>query len=186
MSHFFIQLNAPCGGGHFKSHQDTPKASNHIGTLLIGIPSPFSGGQLVLRHKEDIATVDWSAEDWIDCEFIPWSFHYADVEHEILTVSSGHRLTIAYDIFTTEAISYQLPTALQPIEAESTSLYARLQKTLRTPEFLSNGGRMAFTLSYKYPAERMQRVLDTYFDRILKGGLMSHLGAQSRLLLIRK
>ncbi|KIO20675.1 hypothetical protein M407DRAFT_81297, partial [Tulasnella calospora MUT 4182] len=85
------KLNSYTTGGHFKKHQDTPKAENHIGTLLFGLPTSFSGGELILS---DIASTF----------NLPWVFFYSDVEHEILPVASGHRLTLAYDIFTTDTV----------------------------------------------------------------------------------
>jgi hypothetical protein len=36
-------------GGHFASHRDTSHSDDHLGTLLVEVPSPHTGGRLVLE-----------------------------------------------------------------------------------------------------------------------------------------
>ncbi|KIO22441.1 hypothetical protein M407DRAFT_28023 [Tulasnella calospora MUT 4182] len=156
------KLNVYTTGGHFKRHLDTPKAKNHIGTLLFGIPTPFEGGELILTHgsiseadgsprEPRTATVDWSKV------------------HEILPVKSGYRLTIAYDIFATETVRYRVPADPNKIKACSNNLYEKLREALSDEEFLSKGGRLAFALNYQYPAKEMEHLMDGAIDIILKG-----------------
>ncbi|KAG8975013.1 hypothetical protein FRB90_009652, partial [Tulasnella sp. 427] len=106
------KLNSYTTGGHFKKHRDTPKATNHIGTLLFGIPTAFEGGELILTHESTqgskTVTIDWSNVDASSgARRLPWIFFYSDVQHEILPVKSGNRLTVAYDIFATETVRYR-------------------------------------------------------------------------------
>lgn len=37
-------------GGHFAAHRDTEKERGMFGTLLVQLPSVYSGGTLILRH----------------------------------------------------------------------------------------------------------------------------------------
>ena len=50
-------------GGHFKPHRDTEKASGMFGTLIVQLPSVFSGGDLVVRHAGKEVVVKMSQED---------------------------------------------------------------------------------------------------------------------------
>ncbi|KAG8918215.1 hypothetical protein FRC00_012737, partial [Tulasnella sp. 408] len=162
-------------GGHFKKHQDTPKAGNHIGTLLFGLPVQFSGGELVLSNisgaQTGNVTIDWSKPTPSDASSmsLPWVFFYSDVEHEILPVASGHRLTLAYDIFATDTVRYRAPSDPERIDSRSIELFNVLNAALKDEQFLNKGGKLAFALTYQYPAEEMERTKEVAFDAILKG-----------------
>ena len=48
------KLNVYTAGGFFKGHTDHARASNFIGTLVLVLPSPFEGGELVVDgHGSD-------------------------------------------------------------------------------------------------------------------------------------
>lgn len=80
----------------------TPLGDSHIGTLMFCLPSPFAGGELVVRHEGHTTTFDWgkSAQDTI-----AWGFLYSDCEHEVLPVISGTRITLSYDIYVADTKS---------------------------------------------------------------------------------
>jgi len=82
-------------GGHFKKHRDTEKEPGMFGTLIIQLPSKFSGGSLVIRHADETKTLDFSTKS---NEGIFASAFYADCEHELLPVQSGWRLCLAYNL----------------------------------------------------------------------------------------
>lgn len=142
------KLNVYPTGGFFKSHRDTPRAPNHIGTLLVGLPTAHTGGELVVRHSG--ASRSFSFES--PTETLPWTFLYSDCEHEILPVTSGTRLTLAYDVFST-ASSHPAPPL--PLSTSFTPLHKSLSASLQSPDFLPDGGRLAIALSHAYPVERL-------------------------------
>ncbi|KAG8919539.1 hypothetical protein FRC00_011208, partial [Tulasnella sp. 408] len=149
------KLNSYTTGGHFKKHQDTPKAENHIGTLLFGLPTSFSGGELILSDvsepetESEKVTIDWSKPTLSNASTpsLPWAFFYSDVEHEILPVTSGHRLTIAYDIFTTDTVRYRVPGDSDKIDTHSIELFNVLNGAMKDEQFLNKGGKLAFALT---------------------------------------
>lgn len=105
------KLNVYSQGDFFKSHRDTPRSDNHIGSLVVCLPSTFSGGQLVIKQQNKTVNYDWAeacgagqiceCHYWITMtEHSAWAFLYSDCEHEVLPVSSGARLTLAYDVYT--------------------------------------------------------------------------------------
>lgn len=83
-------------------YYSTPHGKNHIGSLVVCLPSEFTGGDLVIRHDKSNYVVDFSnrvfdAED--ESPQIVWAFLFNDCEHEVLPVNSGTRITLAYDVF---------------------------------------------------------------------------------------
>jgi hypothetical protein len=54
------KLNSYATGGFFGAHRDTPKSEDHIGTLVVCLPTRFTGGNLVYKHKKGKATFDWA------------------------------------------------------------------------------------------------------------------------------
>lgn len=141
-----------------------------------------------MRKDGKTLVVDWSTEGREHIHnpsaatgtTAPWLFFYSDVEHEILPITSGHRLTIAYDVYSTDAVKYTAPVEMQALDVKSTALFGSLQSALTDREFLENGGRLAFALSYEYPAAEMEEA--KVFNAILKGTSWSP--SDSRTLLL--
>jgi predicted 2-oxoglutarate/Fe(II)-dependent dioxygenase YbiX len=82
-------------GSFFISHRDTEKAAGMFATLVIVLPSLYTGGELVLRHKDRDVTLDLRCADPSDVSFAAF---YADCLHEVLPVTSGCRLTLVYNL----------------------------------------------------------------------------------------
>lgn len=95
-----------------------------------------------------------------------------------MPVTSGHRLTIAYDVYSSTAVTYTAPANMQAIDIKTSPLYRALKAMVDDHEFLPNGGRLAFGLSYQYPAMDMQTA--EVFNAILKGRVGICLGSASR------
>ncbi|KAK4033729.1 hypothetical protein C8A01DRAFT_39815 [Parachaetomium inaequale] len=98
-------------GAMFKAHTDntsTEKIPGMFGTLVICLPLPHTGGDLVVRHRGLQKTLQTSVTQ---PSVLCW---YSDVHHEVLPVTSGYRWVLTYNL----AISPDLvrPTAalLQP------------------------------------------------------------------------
>ncbi|KAG9044473.1 hypothetical protein FS837_008091 [Tulasnella sp. UAMH 9824] len=165
------KLNSYATGGHFKSHQDTPKGDGHIGTLLIGLPTSYTGGQLVLRPYGREINVDWSTNGrGALCKTaLPWVFFYSSIEREVMPVTSGHRVTIAYDIYKSEASQRFIPSQLQAnLDASSRPIFQFLQsQILGSRNFRPNGGRLAFPAQHQYPMPLIRR--SVHLMDMLKG-----------------
>jgi len=82
-------------GSFFVSHRDTEKAPGMFATLVVVLPSLYTGGELVLRHKDSDVTLDLRCSDPSDVSFAAF---YADCLHEVLPVISGCRLTLVYNL----------------------------------------------------------------------------------------
>jgi hypothetical protein len=88
-----------------------------FGTLVICLPSPHTGGDIVLRHAGQEKSYKTSeAQPSIFC----W---YSDVHHEVLPVTSGYRWVLTYNL----AIS---PDLERPSAALCKPQTAQLQQSL--------------------------------------------------------
>jgi len=79
-------------GQFFLPHQDAEKRDDMIGSLVVLLPSAFSGGSLVVRHHDERMTVRGSRSKLSLVAF------YADCEHEVRPVRSGYRVALTYHL----------------------------------------------------------------------------------------
>ncbi len=77
-------------GGHFAPHVDTPHGEGHIASGIVVLGSLFTGGDLVIEHKEQTERVAGPNS------FAVW---YTDCKHWVEKVESGHRVVLQYDVF---------------------------------------------------------------------------------------
>jgi predicted 2-oxoglutarate/Fe(II)-dependent dioxygenase YbiX len=76
----------------FVAHQDSEKDDSMVGTLVVTLPSSYTGGELMVGHDEE-----WKAYRGSKTALSLVSF-YADCRHEVLKVKSGYRITLTYNL----------------------------------------------------------------------------------------
>ena len=76
----------------FLPHQDSEKDDSMVGTLVVTLPSSFTGGELVVGHNEERQAYLGSKTALSLVAF------YADCRHEVLKVESGYRITLTYNL----------------------------------------------------------------------------------------
>ncbi|KAL5528027.1 hypothetical protein ACEPAF_7163 [Sanghuangporus sanghuang] len=148
------KLNVYGKDGFFKSHKDTPRATNMFGSLVIVLPTPHTGGELVFRHKSKEWTFDpASAISKATVPSIVYAAFFSDVEHEVLPVKEGYRVTLTYNLYYKKPIQERIPRipteATLPSNAEL--FRTALEKSLEDKEFLPKGGLLGFGLQHLYP-----------------------------------
>ena len=79
----------------FLPHQDSEKDDSMIGTLVVTLPSSFTGGELMVEHNEERQAYRGSKTALSLVAF------YADCRHEVLKVKSGYRITLTYNLLLT-------------------------------------------------------------------------------------
>ncbi|EJD46042.1 hypothetical protein AURDEDRAFT_113761 [Auricularia subglabra TFB-10046 SS5] len=160
------KLNVYGPGSFFKAHKDTPRGEEMFGSLVLNFPVKHEGGALVLRHdgnevKHDASSAPYSSQDQVS-----WVAFYSDVEHEVLPVTSGHRVTITYNLY------FASDAATPPVKSEP--LLQALKGLLADETFMPNGGRLGFGLKHQYPvpAEASRRAAHILQDvaKCLKAG----------------
>ena len=70
----------------------TEKAPGMFATLVIGLPSPFEGGEVAVKHQGKKMTLTTLQHGF---SYVSW---YSDVVHEILAVRSGYRWVLTYNL----------------------------------------------------------------------------------------
>ncbi|KAJ3152392.1 hypothetical protein HK101_001807 [Irineochytrium annulatum] len=146
------KLNVYGPGDHFKAHVDSPRSDTMFGSLVVCLPSAHTGGQLVLTHHGRKKVFDWSGDEAANRGLLQWAAFYSDVQHEILPVETGYRVTLTYNLYwpDTKAVAAKTATALPRLNVRTPILEA-LTSQLTQPEFLPEGGFLGFCLSHDYP-----------------------------------
>jgi hypothetical protein len=82
--------------GKFAEHKDTEKEENMFGTLIVQLPSVFTGGDLVVNHLKSSKVFNNSTTgSSTHCKFVA---HYASCPHELKEVTSGYRAVLVYSL----------------------------------------------------------------------------------------
>lgn len=121
----FHSLLVYARGQFFKPHLDSEKDDSMVGSLVVTLPSTFQGGALLVDHGGKRATYRRLAKNLSCVAF------YADCDHEIRPVKSGHRIVLTYDLVLE---GDQVDTAPPPVEpADTQALVACLDQHFTTP-----------------------------------------------------
>ena len=97
------------------------------------------------RNKENIYDESYRKAGKLSSDF---ALH-SDVEHEVAVVTSEHRITITYNLYFDHQNSRNLPKPLSSMLAMN-NFKDELSSLLIDPEFLPDGGYLAFGLEYAY------------------------------------
>ena len=77
-------------------------------TIIIVLPSPFTGGAAHLSHGNLSEVFDCSANSAHQTTVLAW---YTDVKHSIKPITSGYRLALSYNVYHTKnTLRPSLPT----------------------------------------------------------------------------
>lgn len=79
-------------GQFFVTHQDSEKTDSMIGTLVVILPSAFTGGDMVIRHHDEKVTFRASRRKLAFIAF------YADCHHEVRPIMRGYRSVLTYNL----------------------------------------------------------------------------------------
>lgn len=79
-------------GHFFAPHQDSEKADNMIGTLVVTLPSASTGGAFEVEHAGRTVTYRPSKQ------LLSFVAFYADCRHQVRPVTSGYRIVLTYNL----------------------------------------------------------------------------------------
>ncbi|CAK0769258.1 2OG-Fe(II) oxygenase [Gammaproteobacteria bacterium] len=91
----FYKLLVYDQGSFFVNHRDTEKAPGMFATLVVVLPSVYSGGELVIRHCDRETCIDLCRSEPAEVAFAAF---YADCVHKVLPITTGCRLTLIYNL----------------------------------------------------------------------------------------
>ncbi|KAI0789707.1 hypothetical protein C8Q75DRAFT_718158 [Abortiporus biennis] len=152
------KLNVYGPGSFFKSHKDTPRGEKMFGSLVIILPTAYEGGELVLQDRGEewklgastplISPDSDSDSDSNNPQKMKYIAFYGDVDHEVLEVTSGYRITITYNLY------YYTPITRSTTSTKVSSvLESAFERLLDDPNFMPNGGHLGFGLTRSYPVK---------------------------------
>lgn len=90
------KINIYEAGGFFNKHKDTPRGDDNIGTLVICLPSEFTGGELYIENDYYVKEFNWALES---STMHQWVAFYGDCNHWINPVKAGTRVTITFNMY---------------------------------------------------------------------------------------
>ncbi|KAF8885007.1 hypothetical protein BD779DRAFT_1534958 [Infundibulicybe gibba] len=160
------KLNVYGPGSFFKPHKDTPRGSDMFGSLVVVFPTRHDGGVFRLRHQDE----EWSFDSAVavsgqDEPAFGYIAFFSDVEHEVSVVTSGHRVTLTFNLYFDSKEAPALPKSIVPVAPDDTVFKDALANLLRDPEFLSMGGLLGFGLRFMYPVstavKRLERLMNS-------------------------
>ncbi|TBU40008.1 hypothetical protein BD309DRAFT_1083033 [Dichomitus squalens] len=128
-------------GSHFKPHVDTEKADGMFATIVIVLPSRFSGGTVHVTHGDTSEVINCSVNSHTDTTVLAW---YTDVQHEVKPITSGYRLALSFNlIHTTKSLRPALPS--------QSGAASRLRDVLTSWRDGDGGpSKIMYLLSHKY------------------------------------
>jgi hypothetical protein len=97
-------------GQFFVTHQDSEKSDDMIATLVVTLPSDFSGGEIVVQHHEEKVVFRGSSKGLGMIAF------YADCHHEVRPVKSGYRIALTYNLLLTKDRGAALSVAPEHVD----------------------------------------------------------------------
>jgi 2OG-Fe(II) oxygenase superfamily len=106
-------------GQFFVPHQDTEKADGMLGTLVVTLPSAFTGGAIVVKHHDEKVEFRGASRKLVMMAF------YADCHHEVRPVKTGYRVVLTYNLLLSKSGSRLHPPASP---AELDTLQARVRE----------------------------------------------------------
>lgn len=135
-------------GQFFKTHQDSEKADGMIGTLLIALPSRFTGGEFVIEHHDETLQAEGSAHELTFIAF------YTDCRHEVRPITTGHRVVLTWNLIARN------PAASDPPPAPADALARRVRAWFDSPRPSRWSGGPAGE-----PPDRLVYLLDHEYTR---------------------
>ncbi|RXW16196.1 hypothetical protein EST38_g9656 [Candolleomyces aberdarensis] len=163
------KLNVYGPGSFFKPHVDTPRSENLFASLVVVLPTAHTGGNLLLGKDGSLFDFDSSKlvfDPRTKAPQVAFSAFYSDIEHEVLPVEAGYRITLTYNLYLADT-TMSIPKALS--SDTLTSLKNAILGLVSDPKILPNGGALGFGLLYQYPINPKYQQDLAKFTGALKG-----------------
>lgn len=137
-------------GAMFKPHRDSEKAPGMFGTMVICLPSPHKGGDVIVSFDDKSMVLNTSQlSEWSSC-FLAW---YSDVLHEVKPVESGFRVVLTYNLIYTSATQFP---SLAKFENEKAILKNTITRWLASYSLLEEmPSCLVYPLEHSYTAANL-------------------------------
>ena len=124
----------------------TQKADSMFATMIVLLPSEYTGGEIHITHASKTQIIGFSASSSANTAVLAW---YTDVLHEVKPVTSGYRLALSYNLIHTS------PRVALPMAPTDDGPCGKLRKVLCNwkmgkYEESEECGYIAYLLKHKY------------------------------------
>jgi hypothetical protein len=164
-------------GQFFAPHQDSERADDMFGSLVVLLPSACSGGALVVQHQGEKKIFRGARRGPRDLSLIAF---YADCRHEVRPVKSGYRVVLTYQLHYKAPARAAAP-ALAPPRIDR--LTRAVQAYFDAPQ---RPDRLVYLLDHEYTQKSLSFGRLKNADRLRVGALLQvadRLGCESYLAL---
>ncbi len=124
-------------GQFFVQHQDSEKDDAMVASLVVSLPSTFSGGALEVQHAGATARYRGSKKS---LSFVAF---YSDCRHEVKPVKSGYRVALTYNLILRDDPG-------QPASDVDSELTAEVGSCLSEHFDTSGADRLVYLLDHEY------------------------------------
>lgn len=126
-------------------------------SLIIVLPTPHVGGSLHFRHGDIEHTFDSAtavSQGTMPC--VGFAAFFSDVDHEVLAVETGYRVTITYNLYYRSKKTHTLVGKHADIkfagdDVSMATLRSCFDTLLSNPTVFPEGGYIGFGLCHEYP-----------------------------------
>jgi hypothetical protein len=87
-----------------------------------------------VRHQGQTMMFDWSGSS----KDIKWAAFYSDCEHEVLEITSGHRITLTYNLYMRRGLG-EIAGHSETLDAHQLPMYEKVKSALAKPDFMAEG-----------------------------------------------
>ncbi len=113
-------------GQFFQGHQDSEKVDGMVATLVVLLPSEFTGGNLVIDQHGDKKIFHAPPDITEKLTLIAF---YADCHHEVEKVLQGYRVALTYNLIFQPSAEVIPPLQNQKLEHEVKAYFEKKDKT---------------------------------------------------------
>jgi hypothetical protein len=137
-------------GQFFAPHQDSERADDMVGSLVVQLPSKHEGGAFVVQHHREKKVFRGAARGPKDLSLLAF---YADCHHEVKPVDAGYRITLTYHLLYRGAADDRAPLRLPAVERLGASVKAYFSTPVANPYSKSapeRPERLIYLLDHEY------------------------------------
>ncbi|KZT01145.1 uncharacterized protein LAESUDRAFT_492397 [Laetiporus sulphureus 93-53] len=168
------KLNVYGPGSFFKIHKDTPRGTDMFGSLVLVLPTSHTGGSLKFSLRGSSWTFPTANMVYADGQpRLAYLAYFSDVEHEVMPVESGYRVTLTYNLYyadrSAESAGKDVPTVRRELSHNRDTFRDVFKTLLADPTFMPKGGLIGFGLRHQYPFMLNEPLNLQAFAKRLKG-----------------
>jgi len=134
-------------GQFFKAHQDSEKVEGMVATLVVLLPSEFTGGEFVIDQQGDRRTLDFSNETTKNLTFLAF---YSDCYHEVQEVKSGYRIALTYNLLFKSNLKSLVTIRNIDLEKNVQDYFFKMHENSDNRSFPSQPQWLVYLLDHEY------------------------------------